>query len=247
MTRALTEPDFDGFEREWDRLQDLKMTTSMQYYDNQRPAYAFELPEPTNGLAEIISKAGKKQFHSAETEKYAHVTYFFNGGREIPFEGEDRELVPSPKVATYDLQPEMSAHGVAERVVQAIKSDQYEFVLVNFANPDMVGHTGFLDKAIIAVETVDECVRRVVEATVSMGGVALVTADHGNSDQMLDYDTGKPHTAHTTNLVPFIYVAGQKPDWRLANGILGNVAPTILELMGLEQPQEMTGKSLIRR
>lgn len=247
MTRALTEPGFDGFEREWGQLHDLKMATFMQYYDNQRPAYAFELPEPTNGLAEIISKVGKKQFHSAETEKYAHVTYFFNGGRETPFEGEDRELIPSPKVATYDLQPEMSARGIAERVVQAIKSDQYEFVLVNFANPDMVGHTGFLDKAIIAVETVDDCVRRVVEATVSMGGVALVTADHGNSDQMLDYDTGKPHTAHTTNLVPFIYVADQKPEWHLANGILGNVAPTILELMELEQPQEMTGKSLIRR
>jgi len=247
MTQALTEPDFDGFERPGGRLQDLKMATFMHYYDGQKPEYAFEIPEPTNGLAETLSKYGKQQFHSAETEKYAHVTYFFNGGREEPFDGENRELIPSPKVATYDLQPEMSAYGITEAVVEAITSNQYDFVLVNFANPDMVGHTGFLDKAIIAAETVDECVRRVVEATVKMGGAALVTADHGNSDQMLDYDTGKPHTAHTTNLVPFIYVAGQKPDWRFANGVLGNVAPTVLELLGLEQPPEMTCHSLIRR
>jgi 2,3-bisphosphoglycerate-independent phosphoglycerate mutase len=247
MTQALMEVDFDGFEFTNGRPQGLKMTTFMHYYDNQKPAYAFEVPEPTNGLAELLSNLGKKQFHCAETEKYAHVTYFFNGGREEPFPGEDRILVPSPKVATYDLQPEMSAYGVTEKVVEAIRSTQYEFMLVNFANPDMVGHTGFLDKAIIAAETVDDCVRRVVETTVSMGGVALVTADHGNSDQMLDYDTGKPHTAHTTNLVPFIYVAEQKPDWRFANGVLGNVAPTVLELMGLEKPPEMTCESLIRK
>jgi len=246
MTHALTEPDFEGFERDGGMLQDLKMVTFMHYYDGQEPEFAFEVPEPANGLAETLSKLGKKQFHSAETEKYAHVTYFFNGGSETPFEGEDRKLIPSPKVATYDLQPEMSAYGIAEAVVGAIESDRYDFVLVNFANPDMVGHTGFLDKAIIAAETVDECVRRVVEATVCMGGAALVTADHGNSDQMLDYDTGKPHTAHTTNLVPFIYVAQQKPGWRFANGVLGSVAPTILDLMGLDQPPEMTCHSLIR-
>jgi 2,3-bisphosphoglycerate-independent phosphoglycerate mutase len=227
--------------------QGLKMTTFMKYYDGQHADYAFEIPEPSNGLAETLSKLGQKQFHSAETEKYAHVTYFFNGGREIPFEGEERVLIPSPKVATYDLQPEMSAEGVMQAVVDSIKTGQYTFVLVNFANTDMVGHTGFLDKAIIAAETVDECVRRVVETTVSMGGAALVTADHGNSDQMLDYDTGKPHTAHTTNLVPFIYVAEQKPNWRFANGILGNVAPTILELLGIDPPPEMSCKSLIRR
>jgi 2,3-bisphosphoglycerate-independent phosphoglycerate mutase len=247
MTRALTDPDFDGFERKGGALQNIKMATFMEYYDGQIPKYAFVVPEPVNGLAETLSKAGKAQFHSAETEKYAHVTYFFNGGQEEPFAGEERALVPSPKVATYDLQPEMSAYSVTAKVVEAIKSNKYDFVLVNFANPDMVGHTGFLDKAIIAVETVDECVRRVVEATVSLGGAALVTADHGNSDQMLDYDTGKPHTAHTTNLVPFIYVAQEKPTWRFANGILGNVAPTILELMGLERPPEMTCASLIRR
>jgi 2,3-bisphosphoglycerate-independent phosphoglycerate mutase len=228
-------------------LQGIQMVTFMPYYDQQKAGYAFEVPEPANGLAETISKAGLKQFHIAETEKYAHVTYFFNGGQEEPFEGEDRILIPSPKVATYDLQPEMSALGVTEAVVEAIRSNQYTFVLINFANPDMVGHTGFLDKAMIAVETVDDCVRRVVEATVNMGGVALVTADHGNSDQMLDYDTGKPHTAHTTNLVPFVYVAERKPAWRLANGMLGNVAPTILELIGLDQPSEMTLSSLIRR
>jgi 2,3-bisphosphoglycerate-independent phosphoglycerate mutase len=247
LTRALTEPDFDGFKREGGMLQGIQMVTFMPYYDQQKAGYAFEVPEPANGLAETISKAGLKQFHIAETEKYAHVTYFFNGGQEEPFEGEDRILIPSPKVATYDLQPEMSALGVTEAVVEAIRSNQYTFVLINFANPDMVGHTGFLDKAMIAVETVDDCVRRVVEATVNMGGVALVTADHGNSDQMLDYDTGKPHTAHTTNLVPFVYVAERKPAWRLANGMLGNVAPTILELIGLDQPSEMTLSSLIRR
>ena len=224
------------------------MATFMEYYDGQAPEFAFQVPEPTNGLAETISKAGLKQFHSAETEKYAHVTYFSMAGRETSFEGEERVLVPSPKVATYDLQPEMSARGITEEVVKAIQSNQYSFVLVNFANPDMVGHTGFLDKAITAVETIDDCVRQVVEATVSAGGVALVTADHGNSDQMLDYDTGKPHTAHTTNLVPFIYVAEKKPPsgWRLANGVLGNVAPTVLELMGLETPPDMTCGSLIR-
>jgi 2,3-bisphosphoglycerate-independent phosphoglycerate mutase len=247
LTLALTEPDFDGFERAGGQLQDLKMVTFMHYYDNQQPEFAFEIPEPTNGLAETLSKLGKKQFHSAETEKYAHVTYFFNGGRETPFEGEDRKLIPSPKVPTYDLQPEMSAPGITEAVVEAVRSGKYDFVLVNFANPDMVGHTGFLDKAIIAAETVDDCVRRVVEATVSMGGAALVTADHGNSDQMMDYDTGKPHTAHTTNLVPFIFVAERKPVWRFANGVLGNVAPTILELLELEAPAEMTCTSLIRK
>ncbi len=247
MTKALIEPDFDGFEGQGGRRQNLNMATFMHYYDHQKPEYAFEVPEPTNGLTETLSNLGKKQFHCAETEKYAHVTYFFNGGREEPFTGEDRILIPSPKVATYDLQPEMSAPAITETVVEAVKSDQYDFVLVNFANPDMVGHTGFLDKAIIAAETVDDCVRRVVETTVSMGGVALVTADHGNSDQMLDYDTGKPHTAHTTNLVPFIYVAEQKSTWRLANGVLGNVAPTVLELMELEQPSQMTCRSLIRK
>ncbi len=246
LTHALMEPGFDGFERRKDAPTGLKMTTFMPYYDDQNAEIAFELPEPTNGLAETLSKLGKKQFHSAETEKYAHVTYFFNGGEETPFEGEDRVLVPSPKVATYDLQPEMSAPGIKDEVVKAIRTGQYEFVLVNFANPDMVGHTGFLDKAIIAAETVDECVRQVVEATVNAGGAALVTADHGNSDQMLDYDTGKPHTAHTTNLVPFVYVAEHKPTWRFANGVLGDVAPTVLALLGLEQPEEMTRHSLIR-
>ena len=247
LTKALTDPSFDGFERANGGPQGLKLISFMPYYDGQNAEVAFEIPEPTNGLAETLADLGKKQFHSAETEKYAHVTYFFNGGREEPFPGEDRVLVPSPKVPTYDLQPEMSARGIKDEVVKAIRSGQYEFVLVNFANTDMVGHTGFLDKAIIAAETVDDCVRQVVEATVSLGGVALVTADHGNSDQMLDYDTGKPHTAHTTNLVPFIYVAEHKPEWRFANGMLGNVAPTVMELLGLEPAKEMTCGSLIRR
>ncbi len=245
LSHALIEPDFDGFERALQ--QNVKMVTFMHYYDGQVPPFAFEIAEPKNGLSETVSKAGLKQFHTAETEKYAHVTYFFNGGREEPFDGEDRNLVPSPKVATYDLQPEMSAREVADGAVEAIESGQYSFVLINFANPDMVGHTGFLDKAIIACETVDDCVRQVVEATVEQGGVALVTADHGNSDQLIDYDTGKPHTAHTTNLVPFVYVARQKPNWRFANGVLANVAPTVLELLGIDRPEEMTGGSLIRQ
>jgi 2,3-bisphosphoglycerate-independent phosphoglycerate mutase len=245
LTQALVEPDFAGFE-DPDRPKNLKMVTFMDYYDDQTPVAAFAVPEPSNGLSEIISGAGLKQFHCAETEKYAHVTYFFNGGREEPFTGEERVLVPSPKVATYDLQPEMSARGITAEVVKAIDTGDFTFVLVNFANPDMVGHTGFLDKAIAAVETVDDCVRQVVEATVSQGGVALVTADHGNSDQMMDYDTGKPHTAHTTNLVPFIYVAKQKPEWRFANGVLGNVAPTVLALLNIDRPPEMVCTSIIR-
>ncbi len=247
MAKALSEPNFDSFERPKGGPRHLRMTTFMSYYDAQRAEYAFEVPKPKNCLAELLSKMGKRQFHSAETEKYAHVTYFFNGGREEPFAGEDRVLVPSPKVATYDLQPEMSAYVVMEKGVEVIRSGRHDFVLLNFANPDMVGHTGFLDKAIIAVEAVDHCVRRIVDATLSMGGVALVTADHGNAEEMFDYHTGKPHTAHTTSLVPFIYVAGEKPDWRLANGALGDVAPTILELMGLEQPPEMTCRSMIRK
>ena len=178
LTAALMDDEFAGFERK--ALSGLKMTSFMPYYDGQKAEVAFTIPEPTNGLAETLSKLGKRQFHSAETEKYAHVTYFFNGGSETPFPGEDRALVPSPKVPTYDLQPEMSAYGIAEKVVAAIGTGHYDFVLVNFANPDMVGHTGFLDKAMIACETVDECVRRVVEATVAQGGMALVTADHGN-------------------------------------------------------------------
>ncbi|MEM7345960.1 MAG: 2,3-bisphosphoglycerate-independent phosphoglycerate mutase [Chloroflexota bacterium] len=247
LTTALIEPEFDGFDREGEVYDNLSMVTFMQYYDQQTPNVAFTVPEPTNGLAETLSNYGKHQFHSAETEKYAHVTYFFNGGREVPFPGETRELVPSPTVPTYDLQPEMSAQGITDKVVEAIQSSNYDFILVNYANPDMVGHTGFLDKAIIAAETVDECVRQVVEATVAAGGEALITADHGNSDQMMDYDTGKPHTAHTTNLVPLVYVAAEKPSWRLANGVLGNVAPTILELLELKPPAEMTCRSLIRR
>jgi 2,3-bisphosphoglycerate-independent phosphoglycerate mutase len=235
-----------GFDR--GRKLDLYFATMTAYEENLPVQVAFaKPPRMTDILGAYLAGQGLRQFRCAETEKYAHVTYFFNGGREVPFEGEDRVLVPSPKVATYDLQPEMSARGITEKVVEAVKSGQYTFVLVNFANPDMVGHTGFLDKAIIAAETVDDCVRQVVEATVNMGGAALVTADHGNSDQMLDYDTGKPHTAHTTNLVPFIYVAQQKPAWRFANGLLGNVAPTVLELLELELPPEMTCKSLIRK
>ena len=199
----------------------------------------------------MIADAGLAQFHTAETEKYAHVTYFFNGGRERPFAGETQHLVPSPKVATYDLQPEMSALPLTDSLVERIGSGRDDFILVNYANPDMVGHTGVLEAAIRAVETVDGCLGRVLQAVADRGGCALVTADHGNCEQMIDPQTGKPHTAHTLNPVPFIVVhdtmvrsSDDRPRLR-SDGALRDVAPTVLQLMGLPQPPEMTGTSLI--
>ena len=179
----------------------------------------------------------------AETEKYAHVTFFFNGGEEKQYPGEDRILVPSPKVATYDLQPEMSAYEVTEKVVDAINSNQYDTIILNYANPDMVGHTGSLPAAIKAVETIDECVEKVVEAILAHDGKLIITADHGNCEQMIDYKTGEPHTAHTTNPVPLILVG--KPNVTLKEGKLADLAPTMLEIMGLKKPEEMTGESII--
>jgi len=194
-----------------------------------------------NGLGEYLSKAGLTQLRIAETEKYAHVTFFFNGGVEDVFEGEDRVLVASPKVATYDLQPEMSAIEVCDKCVERINSGAYDVIILNFANCDMVGHTGVLEAAVKAVETVDTCVGRVVDATLKMGGVAMVTADHGNAEQMKQED-GSPMTAHTTNLVPFILCgAGSE----LRPGRLADIAPTILDVMGLACPEEMDGQTLI--
>jgi 2,3-bisphosphoglycerate-independent phosphoglycerate mutase len=198
---------------------------------------------------ELLASAGMTQFRCAETEKYAHVTYFFNGGREEPFAGEDRKMIPSPKdVATYDLKPEMSAAAVATSVEEAIRSGKYDFVLVNFANPDMVGHTGVLDAAIHAVEAVDAGVGKIVDAARAMGGAVLVTADHGNCELMKDPATGQPHTAHTLNPVPLLYVNDADPGAALrGGGRICDVAPTMLALLGIPQPPEMTGVSLLVR
>ena len=197
-------------------------------------------------LARVISDTGLRQFHTAETEKYAHVTYFINGRRETPFPGEDRLLVPSPKVPTYDLQPEMSAAGITDTAVERIRSGQYDLVIMNYANADMVGHTGVIEAAIKAVEAVDTGIGRVVEATLAVGGGLLITADHGNAEQLIYYDTGKPFTAHTTYPVPLYLAVPQLAQANLrTNGILADVAPTILQIMGIAQPKDMTGRSLI--
>ncbi len=210
---------------------------------------AFEPHDVEMPLARVISEAGAAQFHTAETEKYAHVTFFLNGGREEPYPGEVRSLVPSPKVATYDLQPEMSAIGVTDGVVEAIASGAYAFIVVNFANGDMVGHTGVFDAAVKAVETVDGCLGRIVASLIAAGGSALVTADHGNSEEMIDLATGGPMTAHTLNVVPCVIVTPEDSPFRHAalnaDGVLANIAPTILQLMGLAKPEQMTEESLI--
>ncbi len=195
-------------------------------------------------LGEVVAAAGKNQMRIAETEKYPHVTYFFNGGEEAPFEGEDRVIIPSPKdVPTYDQKPEMSAHEVTATVVEKLKD--YDLVILNFANPDMVGHTGVVEAAIAAVETIDDSVRQVVEETLRLGGKLLILADHGNCEFMRNAD-GSPHTAHTTNLVHAIYVAEEVEGCSVGDGVLADVAPTLLEMLGVEQPAVMTGKSLLK-
>jgi 2,3-bisphosphoglycerate-independent phosphoglycerate mutase len=196
-------------------------------------------------LGEVVSLTGRKQLRMAETEKYPHVTYFLNGGNETPYAGEDRIMVPSPKVATYDLKPEMSAPELTDKAVAAIASGKYDLIVLNYANPDMVGHTGKLDAAIKAVETVDTGLGRIVDAIGRAGGALLVTADHGNCELMRDPETGGPHTAHTTNPVPVVLLGGG--DASLSQGRLADIAPTLLELMGIPQPVEMNGTSLLRR
>ena len=202
----------------------------------------FPKKAPKNTLAEVISRAGLTQLHAAETEKYAHVTYFFNGGEEKPFEGEDRCLIPSPKVATYDLKPEMSAYEVTEEVIRRIESRKYDFIVLNYANPDMVGHTGIWKAILKALEVVDECIGKVVDAVMKQDGIAIVTSDHGNAEEMLE--DGMPKTAHTTNPVPFILIGA---DENLRKGNLGDIAPTILEFLDIEKPEEMSGRSLMRK
>lgn len=243
---ALVDPDFNGFARR--RCLNFCSRLGMSAYArtlNVFMATLFPSEELTDTLGEIIARKGLKQLRIAETEKYAHVTFFFNGGSEEVYTGEDRILIPSPDVATYDLKPEMSAPEVTDHLVQAITSQKHDLIVVNYANPDMVGHTGIMAAAKIAVETVDHSLGRLKDALEKVGGCMLVTADHGNIELMKDQKTGQPHTAHTTNLVPFILVNGQNGHM-LENGCLADVAPTILRLMGLEQPQAMTGRCLLK-
>jgi 2,3-bisphosphoglycerate-independent phosphoglycerate mutase len=243
LTRALTDPRFDAFTREqFPRLGYFCSLTSYGEDFAHIPA-AFAPQNVANGFGEYIAAQGLKQLRIAETEKYAHVTYFFSGGNENPYAGEERILVPSPKVATYDLKPEMSAREVTDRLVEAIKSRKFDAIICNFANSDMVGHTGNLAAATRAIEVLDECIGRATTAMQEIGGEVLITADHGNAETMLDTQTGQAHTAHTLNLVPLLYV-GRKA--KVADrGALQDVAPTLLAMMGLPQPREMTGKSLI--
>jgi 2,3-bisphosphoglycerate-independent phosphoglycerate mutase len=246
LTRALATKDFDSFPR--NSGPPLASYACMTLYDGKLGLpIAFPKERFIDIFPEIVARAGLTQFRCAETEKYAHVTYFFNGGREEPFTGEERTMIPSPKdVPTYDKKPEMSARAVTDAVVAAIESGKFDFVLVNFANPDMVGHTGVLDAAIRAVEAVDEGVGRIADATLAKGGCLLVTADHGNCELMKDPATGAPHTAHTTNPVPLLYVNDADRARRLAGGgRICDVAPTMLSLMGLPQPAVMTGRSLL--
>lgn len=242
LSRAFLESDFDGF----DRIVQPRVhfATLTQYDAKYSSPYVFAPEELVHILGEIVSVAGKTQLRIAETEKYPHVTYFFNGGVEEAFAGEDRKIIPSPKVATYDLQPRMSAADVTAQVLASM--DQYDLIILNFANPDMVGHTGVVEAGIKAVETIDGCVGQIVDKLLSLSGKALITADHGNCEQMRNAD-GSPNTAHTTNLVHFIYVAADAADFELNDGILADVAPTLLFLLGVPQPAEMTGHSLLVR
>ena len=246
ITRAFVDRDFKGFARPGG-FPDVDFVCLTQYDETIEAPVLFP-PEGKmkNVLAEVISAAGLRQLHTAETEKYAHVTFFFNGGEEPPFPGEDRILVPSPKVPTYDQKPSMSAVEVTDSVLAQIETGKHDAIIMNYANCDMVGHTGVLEAAIAAVETIDTCLSRVVPAVLSRGGAVVICADHGNAEQMIDYETGEPHTAHTTNPVPVILV-GFRGEVGLRDGILADVAPTVLELLGLPKPPEMTGESLIVR
>ena len=245
ITRAIVDPDFDGFAREQGNLP--VRFICMTQYDATMPnvEVAFKPQSLTNTFGEYIADKGLTQLRIAETEKYAHVTFFFNGGVEKEYKNEDRALIKSPAVATYDLKPEMSAYEVTDEVLARIDSDKYDVIILNFANCDMVGHTGVFDAAVKAVETVDECVGKVVDALLAKGGAALITADHGNADQMLEDDGASPFTAHSTNPVPLVLVGRDDVKALSAGGVLADLAPTMLELLGLDKPEEMTGKSLI--
>jgi len=240
LSQAFLLKDFDGFDREvWPRVRFVSLT---QYDATYQSPFIFAPAKLAHILGDVVSAAGKSQLRIAETEKYAHVTYFFNGGVERPVPGEDRKLVPSPKVATYDLKPEMSAIELTDEVLARMAD--YDLIILNFANPDMVGHTGVVEAGIKAVETVDDCCQRIIPKLLEIGGKCIVTADHGNCEQMRNAE-GSPNTAHTTNLVHFIYVANDADRFRCRDGILADVAPTILFLLSLPQPKEMTGRNLL--
>lgn len=244
ITRAFVDRDFNGFDRA--RRPEIYYVCFTQYDVNIKAPVAFLPQSLKNTLGEYLSQQGLRQLRIAETEKYAHVTFFFNGGREQPYVNEDRILIPSPQVATYDLQPEMSAYKVTERVIEEINKGIYDVVIINYANPDMVGHTGNLEAAIAAIRAVDECVGQVVNAVRQAGGVTIVTADHGNAERMVDEETEQPCTAHTTNKVPFILVGDAFRGKRLRKGgSLRDIAPTMLSILGLPIPEEMTGKNLV--
>ena len=244
ITRAFVDPDFAGFTRK----NGFFNTTfvCMAQYDAEMPnvLVAFPPEELTMTFGEYLAKNGKTQLRLAETQKYAHVTFFFNGGEEKQFEGEDRIRVNSPKVATFDMQPEMSAYEVADNLVEAIKSEKYDVIVVNFANPDMVGHTGIMEAAVKAIEAVDECVGKAYDALMEKNGQMFICADHGNAEKLVDTD-GSPFTAHTTNPVPFILVNYDETYTLREGGCLADIVPTLIEMMGMEQPKEMTGKSLL--
>ncbi len=245
ITRAFCDPDFAGFPRPngMFRLEYVCFTEYDITIPNKLVAYKPQSLDKT--LGEYLASLGKTQLRLAETEKYAHVTFFFNGGVEKPNEGEDRVLVPSPKVATYDLQPEMSAYGVTDALVENIKSGKYDLIIINYANPDMVGHTGIIPAAIKAIEAVDLCLGRVMKAIIETDAQMFLCADHGNSDQLIDYVTREPFTAHTTNPVPFVLVNCKKAVGLRDGGKLADIAPTLLEMMGIAKPEEMTGTSLL--
>lgn len=242
LSRAILADKWDNFDRSYHPK--VRFVTMTQYDATYGVPILFPPQSMKNILGEVVSAAGKTQLRMAETEKYPHVTYFFNGGVEIAYPGEDREMAASPKVATYDLQPEMSAPELTDKVIARLDTGKYDLLILNFANPDMVGHTGSLPAAIKAVETIDACVKRVVEKLLAIGGCAILTADHGNCERMIAED-GTPHTAHTTNLVQFIYVAANADKAKMEDGILADVAPTLLYLLGVPKPAEMTGHSLI--
>jgi 2,3-bisphosphoglycerate-independent phosphoglycerate mutase len=244
ITQAFIDPEFTGFKRP--RAPKLGAFVCLSQYDVRFAVpTAFAPQSLDNLLGEMISREGLHQLRIAETEKYAHVTFFFNGGVETPFPNEDRILIPSPKVATYDLQPEMSAPLLTTRLIEAIKSGQYDLIICNFANPDMVGHSGNLPATVKAIETIDACLGQITQALLEVGGEAIITADHGNAEMMFDPATHQPHTAHTSNLVPFIYI-GRAAEIININGKLSDISPTLLTLMNLPQPSEMTGENLLK-
>ena len=243
LTEALTSDDFDDFDR--GQKPELSLVCTSDYGSQLHCPVAFPPELISDSFGEVLAQEGMTQLRIAETEKYAHVTFFFSGGREEVFAGEERRLIPSPDVATYDLQPEMSARQVTDELVQAIEQRAFDCIVVNFANGDMVGHTGVFEAAVSAVETLDECLGRIEQALLAAGGEALITADHGNCEQMMDYDSGQRHTQHTTEHVPLVYIGDRARSLRPQGGILADVAPTLLGMMGIDQPAAMTGSSLL--